>query len=118
MKLDELERLAETLGGITVLGALEGSPCQRAGLRYGDILLSVNGQKTPDLVSYAAALKLNPTSLALRVFRAGQELELTVETTQALPVAQRPPDLLAQVAKMLPARPRHHRPGQTAELLS
>ena len=41
-----LFELAKTLDGLPVLGCLAGSPAALAGVRYGDILLSVNGQRT------------------------------------------------------------------------
>ena len=38
--------LAKALEGLPVLGALEGTPAARAGVRYGDVLLEVNGVRT------------------------------------------------------------------------
>lgn len=34
--------------GVVVLGAVEGQPAARAGLRAGDIIVGVNGERTPD----------------------------------------------------------------------
>jgi len=73
-----LIRLAEALGGLPVYGCLPGSPAARAGVRYGDVLLSVDGYETPSWDAYLAARERSGDVLHLRLFREGSELEIEV----------------------------------------
>jgi len=73
------------MGGLAILGCLPGSPAAEAGLRYGDILLEVNGEPTPDWAAYVALSRTRP-SMSVRVFRAGAELRFELplrEETEA-----------------------------------
>jgi S1-C subfamily serine protease len=79
MSPHELSRLAEALGGLPVLGCLSGSPADQAGMRYGDILLSINGEKTGSLETFLSARKQASGRMQVRVFRQGVELELAFE---------------------------------------
>jgi S1-C subfamily serine protease len=72
----QLTQLAATLGGIPVWGCLPGSPAARLGLRYGDVILSVNGRPTPSPDEYVSARDERRDALALVIFRDGQELSL------------------------------------------
>ncbi|MBX3207309.1 MAG: hypothetical protein KF764_19840 [Labilithrix sp.] len=65
--------LAKALEGLPVLGALEGTPAARAGVRYGDILLSVNGMRTRTVMDYVEAKSLRDDGMEVVVFRAGEE---------------------------------------------
>lgn len=65
--------LANALEGLPVLGALEGTPAARAGVRYGDILLSVNGVRTRTVADYVEAKNLRTDGMEIVVFRAGEE---------------------------------------------
>jgi len=56
-----------------VLGTLSGTPAARAGIRYGDVLLSVNGKRTRTVQDYVEAKALRPDGMALVVFRSGTE---------------------------------------------
>lgn len=89
MTKDEFERLAATLGGLCLLGCLRGSPAERAGLRYGDVVLEVNGQRTPNWVSYIEAIRVRRPVMTVRFFRDGTEhlaeLQLPPETSPASP---------------------------------
>jgi len=94
-----LFELAQALEGIPILGALEGSPAARAGVRYGDILLSVNGQRTRNVADYVAAKNLRPDGMRVVVFRAGEEsvIELGYDAP-ARPVD--PASLLAELVAL------------------
>jgi S1-C subfamily serine protease len=73
-----LSQLAVALQGLPVYGCLPGSPAERAGVRYGDVLLSVDGYATPSWDAYIAARERSGASILLRLFRDGQELEVEV----------------------------------------
>jgi S1-C subfamily serine protease len=77
-----LTQLATSLGGLPILGCLPGSPAARAGLRYGDIVLEVDGAPT---ASWSAFLKASAQrdradrKLRLCVLRHGLKLDLLLE---------------------------------------
>ncbi len=73
--------LAKALDGIPVLGTLEGTPAAQAGIRYGDVLLSVNGMRTRNMFDYVEAKALRSDGMEIIVFRGGaeQKRELTYE---------------------------------------
>ncbi len=79
MKQEELERLAQSLGGMCILGCLEGSPAHLAGLKYGDVLLEVNGRPTPNLGAFVEATRQWASPMRIRVFRRGREERLEFE---------------------------------------
>lgn len=96
-KLPELVRMASLLRGLPVLGCLADSPAAVAGVRYGDILLSVNGQPTPDWESYIRARNDDASHLDIVLFRDGAELSISVE----LPSDPRPEDPHQLIADLL-----------------
>ena len=77
----KLSQLAGALSGLPVYGCLPGSPADVAGVRYGDILLGVDGHATPSWDAYLAAREHSGASIRLRLFRDGQELEVDVPLT-------------------------------------
>jgi len=68
-----LYAMAKALEGVPVLGSLAGSPAARAGIRYGDILLMVNGVRTTTVLEYIQARALRDDGMDVVVFRAGEE---------------------------------------------
>jgi S1-C subfamily serine protease len=68
-----LYAMAKALEGVPVLGSLAGSPAARAGIRYGDILLMVNGVRTTTVVEYIQARSQRDDGMDVVVFRAGEE---------------------------------------------
>ena len=75
-------QLAQTLGGVPVLGVLPASPSARAGIRYGDVVLAVGGFDTPDIDEYSTQLeraKAASSLVAIRVWRAGRVLEFELQ---------------------------------------
>jgi S1-C subfamily serine protease len=78
---NQVAQLATTLGGIPVWGCLPNSPAARLGIRYGDVILSVNGRPTPSADEYAVARDSRRDALVLVIFRDGQErtLELSLD---------------------------------------
>lgn len=73
--------LAKALEGLPVLGALDGTPAARAGVRYGDVLISVNGVRTRTVSDYVEAKNRRTDGMSIVVFRAGGEslTELTYD---------------------------------------
>jgi serine protease Do len=84
-KTSSLSDLAESLNGLPVHGCLPGSSAARAGVRYGDVLLSVDGKPTPTWQAYAAARQNSGSSMRVRLFRDGRELELDIALDQQGP---------------------------------
>jgi S1-C subfamily serine protease len=74
----KLSQLATGLSGLPVYGCLPGSPAAQAGVRYGDVLLSVDGQSTPTWDAYLAARAHSGKSIRLKLFRDGRQFEVDV----------------------------------------
>lgn len=91
----ELTKLATALGGLPVLACRAGSPAARAGIRYGDIVLAVNGIKTPDWASFIEARGKNQQTMQLELFREGAQVSLEIELTASVDID--PPSLLAEL---------------------
>jgi len=94
-----LFELAKALEGLPVIGAVSGSPAARAGVRYGDVLISVNGRRTRNFHDYIEAKDLKSGRMEIVLFRVGEEhaIELVYD-----PNAQKPDvvDLLAELITM------------------
>ena len=78
MQRKQLEQIAATVKGVPVWGCLPGSTAAQAGVRYGDIVLAVNGVPTPSIVEYLEGRKLRADGFDLRLFRDGIEIEVFV----------------------------------------
>lgn len=75
----DLSRLAATLGGLPVLGCLEGSPAAEAGVRYGDILLAVDGVTTSTWDEFLQVRGRCNGRMLARIFRDGVERDVDIE---------------------------------------
>ena len=75
--ISKLERLAKLLGGIPVWEVFPESGAAHAGVRFGDIILKVNGTKTPTFEMFLEAGEKHLDFLEFEVFRNGQLLQLT-----------------------------------------
>lgn len=80
---EALEALAEAIEGIPVLGCLEGSPVAAAGVRYGDILVAVNGLRTKSWQDFADAKGLRSDGMEITIFRNGEEKTLEIVFAQS-----------------------------------
>jgi len=82
------KELAESLGlpsnteGVLLSGVLEGGPAARGGVKPGDVLTTVNGEKTKDVRQLLNQIaQIGPGNEAnLRVLRKDKVLELKVQT--------------------------------------
>jgi S1-C subfamily serine protease len=75
--LAHIERVAELLGGIPVWEVFPRSEAERAGVRFGDIILSVNGTATPTFQAFLDAGADHLAKLEFDVFRNGATLRLS-----------------------------------------
>ena len=76
-----LEKMAAIYGGMPVYSVLPGSPTDRAGVRAGDVLLAVNGERVSDLLDYVRARRLCEDGIELLVVRAGAQHRLWADCT-------------------------------------
>jgi hypothetical protein len=84
---------------MAVWGCLPGSAGREAGLRYGDVVLSVNGQRTGDAAAYLSARRLRSDGATIEVFRDGatHTVSLRFEPDRCVADQQK----LQDVARML-----------------
>jgi S1-C subfamily serine protease len=71
-----LERIAEIYGGIAIFSVDVGSATHKAGVRAGDVLITVNGRRVRKLSEYAAARTLRRDVLEMVVMRGGKPITL------------------------------------------
>lgn len=74
----DVERLARCLNGVPVLGAPWGSVAAMIGLRRGDVVVAVNGVKTPDEMAFNYARSLRDDQLELEVVRDGDTMRIVI----------------------------------------
>jgi S1-C subfamily serine protease len=55
IKIADFSRIAKIYGGLAYLGSMPGSPAEKARLQRGDVVVSVNGIPTPDIVAFIHA---------------------------------------------------------------
>lgn len=72
----KLEHLAKILQGIPVWEVFPDSAAALAGVRFGDIILRVNGVATPTFKKFLAAGETHLKRLEFEVFRDGKLLRL------------------------------------------
>ena len=90
----DLARLAAALGGLPILGCLEGSPAAEAGVRYGDILLAIDGTPTGTWDDFLQARNRCVDGFVARIFRDGVEHDLHVELR---PSTRTPMEILGEL---------------------
>jgi C-terminal processing protease CtpA/Prc len=79
-----IQKLAEAAEGIPIWGALPGSPAGDAGVKYGDILLSVNGRQTKSFADYLEAKRESDGTLELEILRESGVVQITIELAGSL----------------------------------
>jgi len=84
-------------GAIEILGVMDDSPAQKAGLKKADLIVAVNGKPLEGLKASAMFKSLKPDTLQLGVTRAGEHLALTLVkepiVLDAITAEILPPDL-------------------------
>lgn len=76
---EQLGQMANALGGIPILGCLPQSAAKQAGLRYGDIVLLVNGRPTANANDFVEARKLCEGRARVVIFRDGISLAIELK---------------------------------------
>lgn len=79
--------------GAAVKGVVEGSPAQKAGLQLNDIITEANGTAisgSQELVTLVGKCEPGDT-LALKVYRQGQTLDITITVAEQMQTAQQQP---------------------------
>lgn len=106
-----MSRLADALNGLPILGCLSGSPAAQAGIRYGDVLLSIDGVATPTWDDFIEVRGKCVGMFRARVFRDGAELEFDVPLR---PSNRSPMELLEELvnARILGGEPEPPEPAQ------
>lgn len=70
-----VDRMGEIVQGVPVYVSFKGQPAFNAGIRQGDIIIAVNGMKTPTADEYIEAAKLDTDEKrVIQVWRNGEEL--------------------------------------------
>lgn len=72
-----MDRLAKLLGGIPVWEVYADSGAAAAGVRFGDIILRVNGKQTPTFEHFLQVGEANLSNLEFEVFRNGKTVRLS-----------------------------------------
>jgi S1-C subfamily serine protease len=73
----QLDRLAKILGGIPVWEVYADSGAAAAGVRFGDIILRLNGKATPTFEHFLEIGESSFSRLEFEVFRNGKTLRLS-----------------------------------------
>ena len=99
LKRSDLSRLARALEGLPILGCMEDSPAARAGVRYGDVLLSVDGQATPSWEAFLLARQRSGAAIQVEIWRDGETLSLSIPIDRTRSIS--PLEVLAAGARAL-----------------
>jgi len=74
----EVAAAAKTIGGVPIWGVLPGSVAARAGVRYGDIVVRVNGVETRTLHDFLCAREASAERVVFDVLREGELVRLNL----------------------------------------
>ena len=83
-ELAESLNLSKDINGVLISGVLEGGPADKAGMKPGDVLMQVNGQKVNDVVALLNHIaQTNPGDEAkIDLLRKGKEMSLKVQVSK------------------------------------
>jgi S1-C subfamily serine protease len=76
MRTPDAVKIANIYGGLAFLSCVPGSPAERAGMKPGDIVMSVNGVPTPDVDAFVGARARRQDGATVRFLRDGKECEV------------------------------------------
>jgi S1-C subfamily serine protease len=76
MRTPDAVKIASIYGGLAFLSCVPGSPAERAGMKPGDVVVSVNGVPTPDMDAFVAARARRQDGAIVRFLRDGMEREV------------------------------------------
>lgn len=77
-----IEKIAAIYGGMPLLSTLPDSPAARAGLRWGDVVIAVNGLPTPDVNAFVRARESRTGAALVRFVRDGKEREVELSWSE------------------------------------
>lgn len=71
--------------GVLVTGVSDDSPAKQAGVKPGDVIISVDGKATPDIGQLRNQIAFAPTDrpVSLRILRDGQRIEVQVRVSHS-----------------------------------
>lgn len=75
LKMADLNKIAEALEGLPIYQTLNNSPAQKAGIRYGDVLLEFNGARIKGIQDYMNAKDKRRDGFTYKLWRMGEEIE-------------------------------------------
>ena len=78
-----MEKIAKVYQGLPLVACLPDSPASRAGLRWGDVVVAVNGIRTPDALAFVRAREARSGGALVRFVRDGQEREVELHWESA-----------------------------------
>lgn len=79
----DAHRKEKFVNGIAILGALPGSPAEQCGLKYGDLLLSINGKSMSSVEDFLAARSAADGTMDLLVRRGNHVMEFSLDIAKA-----------------------------------
>ena len=74
-----------TDGGVLVLEVADGTPAARAGLKPGDVILSVRGERVRSVQDVRRALRPYPQPVQCEVVRKGEKVKVTIQGRERTP---------------------------------
>ncbi len=96
LKRADIIALAKAEEGIPVWSCTPGSPSERAGVRYGDIILEINGKRVRTIGDYLEESRASGETFQMTVRRGGELLNFEIERRRDLSGA----DLVAEARKV------------------
>jgi len=81
-------------------GAIPGSPADKAGMKKGDIIISVNGKPTPTFSDYIEATEDRTTVQKMDILRDGQLIEVVLDLKPKTSLIEEEPDYEGMIEQL------------------